>query len=128
MADVKIQAQDLATFRRDVRRADKEIGKQLQRELREVSKRVAEEAGNIAPRRTGALAGSYRGTARRTLGIVRSTNPVARFVEFGFHPRGGETFVEGVNPIGHAVEQQEDQIVDGIGDAVDRAATALGWR
>ena len=125
--DGTVEVKGLQQFRRDVRRADKEVGKEFQKELRTLAQRVAQEAASNAPRVTGTLAGSYRGTARGTAGIVRSTNVVARFIEFGFHPRGGETFVEGVNPIGRAVEQQEDEIVDGLGDAVERAATRLGW-
>jgi hypothetical protein len=129
MADrVTVQAEGLRDFRRDVRRADKEVGKEFQRELREVSTKVAREAGTNVTRTTGTLAGSYRGTARGTQGIVRSPVFYARFIEFGFHPRGGDTFVEGTNPIGRAVERQEDAIVDALGDAVDRAVTALGWR
>jgi bacteriophage HK97-gp10 putative tail-component len=124
---LQVKVEGLREFRRDVRRADREVGLELQRALREVAKDVAAEAGSLAPRATGTLAGSYRGTARGASAVVRSRLPYARFIEFGFHPRGGETFVEGTNPIGRAVERQEDRIVDGIGDAVDHAATRLGW-
>lgn len=125
MADtVKVKAVGLATFRRDVRRADKEIGLQLQRDLREVAARVAAEAAGEAPGRVGQ---SFRPFQRGIKGGVRSTFLPARFLEFGFHPRGGPTFVEGRNYIGRAMERQEEAIVDGIADAVDRAATRLGW-
>lgn len=124
---LQVHVEGLQAFRRDVRRMDKEVGKELQRDLRTVAQRVAREAAGNAPRATGTLAGSYRGTARGTRAIVRSTDIAGRFVEFGFHPRGGETFVEGRNPVGAAVEDQENQIIDALGDAVDRAATRLGW-
>lgn len=123
-----VRVEGLAELRRDVRRADKEVGKELQRELRDVAKDVASDAASLAPRSTGKLAGSYRGTARGTKGIVRNVQFYARFIEFGFHPRGGDTFVQGTNPVGQALERNEDAIVEGVGDAVEKAATNLGWR
>ncbi len=126
--NLQVHVQGLQQFRRDVRRMDKEVGKELQRDLRQIAQKVAQEASGNAQRRTGTLAGSYRGTARGTAGIVRSPLVYARFIEFGFHPRGGETFVEGRNPIGAAIESQENQIVDELGDAIERAAGRLGWR
>lgn len=125
--NLQVHVEGLQAFRRDVRRMDKEVGKELQRDLREIAQKVAQEAAGNAPRGTGTLAGSYRGTARGTKGIVRSSVFYSRFIEFGFHPRGGETFVEGRNPIGAAVESQESQIVEELGDAIDRAASRLGW-
>lgn len=125
MADrVQVKAVGLAEFRRDVRRADKEVGKELQADLRSIAQQVARGAAVLAP---GRIAESYRGTARGTRGIVRSSFLPSRFLEFGFHPGGGETFVEGRNFIGRALEAQEDRIVDAIGDAVEKTATKLGW-
>lgn len=126
MADhVQVQANDLAKFRREVRRHDREIGLQFQRDLRGVAQRVAAEAAGLA---TGRVAQGYRGTARGTRGIVRNTFLPARFLEFGFHPGGGDTFVEGRNYVGRVLERREDMIVDELGDAVERAAQRMGWR
>lgn len=127
MADVQVKAEGLAQFRRDVRRADKEIGKEFQKDLRAIAQDVAREASSLAPRRHGALAGSYRGSARGATAYVRSPLIYARFLEFGFHPRGGDTFVEGRNFVGRAMERREGEIVDQLGEAVERAATNLGW-
>jgi hypothetical protein len=125
---IAVRSEGFREFRRDVRRADKEVGRELQKDLREVAQGVAREAATLAPRDTGKTAAGYRGSARGTSGVVRNAQLPARFIEFGFHPRGGSTFVEGRNPIGTAVERREDAIVEGLGDAVDRAVTALGWR
>lgn len=124
---LQVEVKGLQQFRRDVRRMDKEVGKELQRDLRAIASGVAREAGALAPRQTGTLAASYRGSARGTRGIVRSPLVYARFIEYGFHPRGGDTFVEGTNPIGRALERREDAIVEQLGDAIDRAASRLGW-
>lgn len=129
MANVAVQADGLKDFRRDLRKFDKEIGKEFQRDLRAISQRVAREAAMLAPRgATGALQAGYRGSAVGTKGVVRNRVFYSRFIEFGFHPRGGETFVEGRNIIGRAVERNEDRIVDELGDAVEKAATNAGWR
>lgn len=125
--EVKVEVEGLREFRRDLRRADKVVGKEFQRALRTVSVTVAAEAAALAPRVTGTLAGSYRGAAVGSRGIIRSKVFYARFIEFGFHPGGGDTFIEGTHPIGRAIAHQEDRIIDGIGDAVDRAATQMGW-
>ena len=123
-----VQVEGLREFRRDVRRMDGEVGKELQRSLRSTAQSVARQAAAQAPRVTGTLATGYRGTARGTRGIVRNSVLYSRFIEVGFHPAGSRTFVQGRNVIGGALEARQDQIVEELGDAVDRAARRLGWR
>jgi hypothetical protein len=122
-----VYVQDLGKFRSALKRADKTIAKELQSELRDVSRKVAAEASALAPRRTGKMADAYRGVAVGNKGLVRNPVFYSRFIEFGFHPRGGSTEVPGQNPIGRAIEHQEDRIVDGVGDAVEKAAVRMGW-
>jgi hypothetical protein len=126
--DLTIRVQNLNQFRRDVKRADRTVAKELQAELGEVAKDVAREATSIAPRgQTGALAGGYRGVALGGKGVVRNRVFYSRFIEFGFRPGGGSRFVEGQHPIGRAIERREDQIVEDLGDAIENAALKLGW-
>lgn len=122
-----IQATDLNRFRREVRAADKTVAKELQAELRQVAKDVATEAASLAPRQTGTMAAAYRGTAVGAKAVVRNRVFYSRFIEFGFKPGGRDTVVPGQNPIGRAIEQQEDKIVDGLGDAIENASRKLGW-
>ncbi len=119
-----VRVDDLAEFRRDLRRADNAVAKEFQADLRSIAQQVTAGAAVLAP---GRVAESYRGTARGARGVVRSGFLPSRFLEFGFHPRGGETFVEGRNFVGRALEAQEDRIVDALGDAVERASTRVGW-
>lgn len=128
MADA-IQVKGLKELRRDLRRTDKEAVKEVRQTIRDAARIVAEEAGRLAPRGpTGKLAESYRGTASGTLGIVRSRLVQARFIEFGFHPRGGSTFVPGREVIGRAIERSEGEVIEALGDGIDRAASRAGWR
>lgn len=122
-----VSVQGLAEFRRDLRRAAPVVAKELQADLRKVAQGVALEASLLAPQRTGTMAAAYRGAAVGAKGLVRNPVFYSRFIEFGFHPGGKQTFVPGQNPIGQAIEHQEDRIVEGIGDAIEKAATQVGW-
>ena len=122
-----IGVEDLREFRRDVRRADKEIGRELQKGLRESAQLVARRAGVLAPRRSGAMAAGYRGTARGDRGIVRNPVFYSRMIEFGWNPVGSGTDVRGMNVIGRALEQEESEVMDHLQDSMDDAARRLGW-
>lgn len=122
-----VRVENLNKFRRDLRNLSPEIEKALRDDMKDVAVKVAAEAAVLAPRRTGTLAAGYRGGATSAKAVVRNPVFYARFIEFGFHPGGGSQFVEGVNPIGRAITNQEDRIVDSVGDAIERAAVAVGW-
>jgi hypothetical protein len=122
-----VEAKGLNKFRSDLRRADKAVAKELQAELKGIAATVAAEAGGAAPSRSGTMAAAYRGVAVGSKAVVRNRILYSRFIEFGFHPGGGSTFVPGRNLIGQAIERQEDRIVDELGDAIERAATKVGW-
>lgn len=107
-----------------------ETGKALQRELKEVVGKVAAEAALLAPRRTGALAESYKAYTRGNVAGVRSALPYAGVIEFGgtISPRGTPITIQRSAPITRAVQRQTDSIVEHVGDAIDTAARRAGWR
>ena len=123
-----VSVKGLDEFRRDLRRQSKETARELQKELRAAARIVAAEADVVRGSRRSF---SYKGGARGVRAYVGARGPkdyVARFIEFGFHPGGGTTFVEGRNIVGQAIERKEDEVVERIGDAVERAATHVGWK
>lgn len=122
-----IEVQGLKDLRRDLRKVDKEAVKELRITIRDASRIVAKEASTLAPSRTGALAGAYRGTTSGTKGIVRNRLLYSRFIEFGFHPGGGSRLVPGQEPIGRALENREQDVIEALGDGIDKAAKRSGW-
>lgn len=118
-----VQIDGLRDFRRDLKHAPADVTKELQAELKTIAQRVAAEAGSRAPRGvTGKLSASYRGRASQGLrGTVTNTQFYGRFIEFGHNARDG-SFVEGRHVVGSVLADREDEIVDDVGDAFERAA------
>ena len=125
--EATIRIEGLAAFRRDLKRISPEAANELREDLKDIARDVASRADRSA----GASSFSYRGTATAGLRAqVRRTGAkphVARFIELGFHPRGGNTFVPGRNIVGGVLADREDEIVDQIGDAINDAARRAGW-
>jgi hypothetical protein len=129
-AGTTVNTDGLRDFRRDLRRLEPEVDKELRGELRDAVGKVAAIAALLAPRRTGTLARSYRPfVTQRTAGI-RSTLPYAPVIEYGgtISPRGTDILIRRSEPVTRAVQRETDRIVDEFGDAVERAADQTGWR
>ena len=90
---------------------------------------VAAEAAPLAPRRTGALAASYKPFVTQRGAGVRSRLPYAPVIEYGgtIRPRGVPIEIARSQPVTRAVLRQQDRAVERAGDAVDRAARDSGW-
>jgi hypothetical protein len=128
--EVTVNTEGLREFRRDLKRLDPELDRQLRGELRDAVAKVAAQAALLAPRRTGTLAKSYRPfVTQRTAGI-RSSLPYAPVIEFGgtISPRGTPITFRRAEPVTRAVMREADEIVESFGDAVERAADKTGWR
>lgn len=125
MARRPIEVQGLAQLRRDLRKVDKESVLEVRRTIREGARIVASEAASLS---TGRVAAGFRGTTSGTRGVVRNPFLPARFLEYGFHPRGGSTFVEPRSYVGRAIERREGDVINALGDGLDRAARSAGWR
>lgn len=122
-----IHVEGLSAFRRDLRRLAPEAEKQLRGDLKDIASDVAGEVQS----RVGARSFTYRGTATTGLrSAVRSAGPkgyVARFREFGSHPRGSTTFIPGRNDVGTVLERRESELIDRMGDRIMDAARKSGW-
>lgn len=126
---VRIQADGLREFRRDLRKLDMETDVALRKELREAAGTIAHEASLLAPRRTGALAASYRPFTSLKGAGVRSKLPYAGVHEYGgvISPRGTDIRIRRSLPVTRAVIREQDAIVESLGDAIERAADRAGW-
>lgn len=124
-----VKVEGLAELRRDLRHLEPETAQQIQGVLKDAADIVAREAALLAPRRTGALAESYRPFTRGARAGVRSRLPYAGVHEFGgtIEPRGVPILIKRSEPITRAVERQTDTIVSELGDGIERAAQSTGW-
>ena len=108
---------------------DKEADKELRKSIRTAALKVAAEAAASAPRRSGALAKSIRPYVSGAKASIGSTLPYAGVVHWGgtIHPRGVDIKFPRTEFITKAVARHTDQIVDDIGDGIERAALRAGW-
>jgi hypothetical protein len=126
----EVRTEGLRDFRRDLKRMDPQLDKELRVELRDAVVKVTARAALLAPRRTGALAKSYRPFVTQRQAGIRSSLPYAPVIEYGgtISPRGTDIVIKRSEPVTRAVERETDEIVDAFGDAVERAADKTGWR
>lgn len=130
MADrVEIDTRSLAAFRRSIKRADREVAKELTGWLRDVGRYVAQDAASVAPRDSGTLAAGYKPIVSGSRVLIRNRVPYAGWIEFGgtISPRGAPIQLEGRHPVGKAIERNEERIVHDVDDAIGRAAKRIGW-
>ena len=129
MADA-VRIEGLADLRRDLRRADPEIRREVTRALRAGAVTVAAAAGPLAPRRSGTLASSFRPGSSGDTAFVRSRVPYAGVVEFGgtIRPKGTPIEIRPQPAVTRALALREDSIVEKVGDALDGVFARAGWR
>jgi hypothetical protein len=124
-----VKVNGLAELRRDLRRLEPTTAKEIQRVLKEGAEIVAREAALLAPRRTGALAESYKAYTRGARAGVRSSLPYAAVHEYGgtIRPRGTPILIQRSEPITRAVERQANAIVDELAAGIEAATSRDGW-
>jgi phage gpG-like protein len=130
MADtVAVTTKGLGEFRRDLRRLEPLVDRELRDALREAGEKVAITAGAHAQRRTGEYAHSIRAFVSGAKVSVGSTLPQAGVLHFGgvIRPRGVPITFRPHPVILEAIEDHADELVDDIGDGVERAARRAGW-
>ena len=130
MADA-VRVEGLADLRRDLRKLDHlDERREVTRALKEGATAVAGTARVNAPRRTGALAASYRAGASGNTAFVRSRLPYAGVQEFGgvIRPKGTPVEIRPQKAVTRALESKEDVILQRVGDALDAVFRATGWR
>lgn len=126
---VHVEVKGLRDLRRDARRLGPDYLKEIQRVIKGAAEIVAREAATLAPRKTGRLAESIRGTTSGDKGIVRSPLPYAPVHEYGgsISPRGTKIQIRESGFVRRAIENKQDAIVDALGDGLEDAARRNGW-
>ena len=127
--DVAVKVEGLKELRRDLRRLDKQVDRELTVAIKHAADKVTITAGALAPRRSGDLAHSLRPSVRGATASIRSTLPYAGVVHWGgtIRPRGTPILFKRSGFITRAIRDHTNELVDDIGDAIENAARATGW-
>lgn len=132
-----MSAPGLARLRRNFRKLAPEVDKQLRLELRMAAKPIMERGRVTAPRRSGRLGRSLKVSVQARGVAVTSKLPYANVIHWGGStgighqpgvPWSGSVFVESSLFLSRALEEQEGEVLDGMGQAVERASLSAGWR
>lgn len=83
----------------------------------------------VARGATGKLAGGWRAGATQKQAYVRNRVPYAGVIEFGgtISPKGTPFTIAAQPSMTRALEDNTDQIVEAIGDALEAVARRHGW-
>lgn len=127
--DSGVRLEGFREFRRDLRKLEPEVEKQLRADVKVIAARIALEARGAAVKRTGKYAASIRPYVTAKGASIGSRLPQAGVLHFGgtIRPRGVDITITARPVISTAVDRQTDRIVDEMGDAIERAATRAGW-
>lgn len=133
-----VRVEGLGALIRDFQRMDKQLAKDLRRELIDVGKIVAEEAkdtqmpsqglaggqpGEDGKANTGALQKSIRARMRGTSTIVESRRPTGRKFAYGaiYEYEKGRPFLE------PALDAKTEEVVEALDDMLSRLVSANGF-
>jgi phage gpG-like protein len=127
---VVLKAEGLQKFSRDLKRLDPAVQKAMASDLRGAGEVVRSEAASIAPRRSGRLAASIKLSVTQAKVSIYSTLPYAPVVHWGgtITPRGSRIVFTRTEFISKPAERHADELAEKIGDSVERAARATGWK
>lgn len=119
-----VRIDGLRLLRKDLRAFDRTANRELTGDIKRALEPVAERAAQIAPKRTGRLAGSIKPFASGRWAGIRSPVVYANPVHWGWRARGiaAQPFVL------QAFAERGDDIVDELGDAIEEHARRHGWR
>lgn len=125
-----VEVQGLKALRTALRTTDRAALREVQKVTKAAAQIVAKEARKNAPRRTGDLAASLRGTTQGNAGIVRSPLPYAKVHEWGgtIQPRGVPITIKRSAYVDRALDAKADQVGKALMDGFERVARANGWR
>lgn len=130
MADeFAVRVEGLRELRRDLRQLQPDAAKEIRTVLKGAAEIVAAAARADAPRKTGRLADSIRGTTAGDRGVVRSKLPYANVQHWGgtIAPRGTPIRIRATEFVAKNLERRAEHIVEAIGDGIERAAQKNGW-
>lgn len=131
MADPAVHVEGLKEFRRDLKRLEPEVAKELGKDLKTIAGKVA--AGASAAAQSFAVTGEYARSIRPyvtgTKATVGSRLPQAGVLHFGgtIQPRGVPIVIKPRPVISIVLDRSTDRIVEEFGDAVEAAARLAGW-
>jgi phage gpG-like protein len=126
---LSLKVEGLAAFRRDLRKVDREVDKDLRQDIKDAAGRVLVEARGLAPMRTGALARSLKVSVTAKGASVYSTLPYAPVLHWGgtIAPRGAQIRFPRTEFISGPAERAADRLAEEISESVERAALRAGW-
>lgn len=129
MPEPGIETRGLREFRRDLKRINPLIEKELRQAIRTAALRVRSRVVTTAPRLTGELAGSFRVSVTTRGASIYSRLPQAPVLEFGgtIEPRGVPITFPRTEFVGRAVDTEADRLVEDISDGINHAAHRAGW-
>jgi hypothetical protein len=127
--DVHVEVNGVREFRRDLKKLEPAIDRELRGEIREAGATVLVRARSLAPRLTGELAQSLRLSVTQRGVSIYSALPQAPVLHWGgrIEPRGTAITFPRTEFITSAVEERADELLDDIGDGIERAALRAGW-
>jgi hypothetical protein len=119
----QVQVHGLRELRRDLKRIDKTLPRELNRRLKKAAEPIRRDAARIAPQRSGKLARSLKVGTRGSRVIVYSRLPYANIVHWGgrhplfgnkdrWYPQKGTMFV--VKAAALHVRDVENAIADSV--------------
>lgn len=130
-------APGLAQLRRSFRKLAPEVDRQLRVDLLKAALPILERGRALAPRRSGRLARSLRVSVQQRGVAVTSRVPYANAIHWGGSvgpghmpgvPWSGSVLIEPSLFLSEALEEQEDDVIGQMAEAVDTAAGRAGWR
>lgn len=130
MAGDAVRLEGFKEFKRDLKKLEPEAAKELQKDIKAAAGKVAAAAASTAPRVSGKYARSIRPYVTAKGASVGSRLPQAGVLHFGgtIEPRGVPIKFPARPVVSDALDRQTNQIINDMGDAVDRAAKRAGWK
>lgn len=119
----------MQAFRKAVRGTDRGALRMVQAVTKSAAQIVASDARTLAPRRTGALAGSITATTAGHAGIVKSNVPYAAVHEWGgtIRPRGTPFHIKRSEYVGRAQDRNADKVRHALETGFSAVAQSNGW-
>ena len=127
--DAGVEIKGLRDFRRDLKRLEPEVEKELKADFREISRTILGLALAGTPRDSGDLARSLRTFVTARGAGIRSRLDYANVVHWGgtIQPRGTPIVFERTEFLTRPLQQEEDRVMNDAEQAIDRAARKTGW-
>jgi HK97 gp10 family phage protein len=127
--DIVVRAPGLSKLRRDLKKIDRDLGREATRHVRRVANQVRDEARSRAPKKTGRLSKSIRTSVRSKGASIYSPEEYAGVHEFGgtISPKGTPIEIEGQRFIYGAIDEKADDVAEQLGDLLDHIADTNGF-